>query len=320
LQMDDGRRDAALRNLSEAAHICDTMRGEKTVCTQAHYNTGLLLAKRGDLEGAEQHYRAALRFNASYPQAHLGLGQALAARGDLGGAAAAYDEALHLDPTLAAAHNNLAVVLESAGRSDEALGHYSEGVRLEPHNARSRCNLAAALAGAGRLPEALEQYRIAVRLEPQLAEARLGLAAIDAQSGHLREAVAAIEGLLQDHPDSAAAETMLAWMLATTDDAELRDGAHAVALAEAAVQRTGQHDADALNSLAAAYAEVGRFPEAVTAGEQALALARATGRTELVAALDARLARYRSGQRVREPARTDNRQADKTHQATDHSE
>jgi hypothetical protein len=69
-----------------------------------------------------------------------------------------------------------------------------------------------------------------------------------------------------------------------------------------AARRSGQRDADGLNSLAAASAEAGRFPDAVDTAERALDLARATGRTRLVTASAERLARHRAGLPVREPA------------------
>ena len=299
LEMDDGQRDKALHNLSEAARICDTSRGETTICTQAHYNTGLLLAKRGDLNGAQEHYRAALRFDPRYAKANLGLGLIDAARGDLAAAAAAYREALHQDPTLASAHNNLAIVLENLGHTDEAIVEYTEGVRLEPQDAATRCNLGAALASAGRLPEAIEQFRGAVQLKPQLAEARFGLASAYAQAGDAQAAIAGLDELLSAHPGETAIEATLAWVLATADDPRLRNAARAVQLAEAAASRTDLQDPDVLNSLAAAYAEAGRFDEAVRTAEAAEARARTNHRVPLADALAERLVSYRAGRPVR---------------------
>jgi 2-methylcitrate dehydratase PrpD len=65
----------------------------------------------------------------------------------------------------------------------------------------------------------------------------------------------------------------LAWCLATCPDADLRDGAEAVRLAEAACSATEQKVAELLDTLAAAYAEAGRFEDAVKAARQAIKLA-----------------------------------------------
>ena len=101
------------------------------------------------------------------------------------------------------------------------------------------------------------------------------MASAYAQAGRAREAVAELDALLRARPDSPALEVALAWLLATADDAQVRDGARALQLAEDADRRTNHDDPDVLNALAAAYAETGRFSEAVDTAERALAAARA---------------------------------------------
>jgi tetratricopeptide (TPR) repeat protein len=61
-----------------------------------------------------------------------------------------------------------------------------------------------------------------------------------------------------------------------------RDGAQAVALAERAVRLTGGRQPAVLDALAAAYAEAGRFSEAVDIAGQALQLARSQANPRLV--------------------------------------
>ena len=172
-------------------------------------------------------------------------------------------------------------------------------MQLEPQNAESRCNWAAALAKSGRVAEAIEQFRVALQLKPQLAEAHFGLASAYAQAGRAREAVAELDALLHAQPDSPAIEVSLAWLLATADDAQVRDGGRALQLAEDADRRTDHDDPDALNALAAAYAETSRFSEAADTAERALAVARETNQAALLAVLPARLAQYRAGQPLR---------------------
>ena len=71
-------------------------------------------------------------------------------------------------------------------------------------------------------------------------------------------------------PGSTLVANDLAWLLATHPDAQVRDGAAAVAVAEetqraSAAERAGKEDAGLLDTLAAAYAEAGRYAEAVAA-------------------------------------------------------
>jgi tetratricopeptide (TPR) repeat protein len=178
--------------------------------------------------------------------------------------------------------------------------HYTDAIRLSPQHPEPHWNLAVVLQDAGRLPEAIQQFRIALEINPRMADMRYHLATAYAQTGQTRAAEAELDQVLRQRPDWNVAAATLAWLLATADEAQLRDGARAVQLAEAAAQRTQEHDANVLNSLAAAYAEAGRYTQATDTATQAIEVASSSGQTALRDALAARLVLYRAGQPVRE--------------------
>jgi Flp pilus assembly protein TadD len=93
----------------------------------------------------------------------------------------------------------------------------------------------------------------------------------------------------------------MSWIQATASDAGIRDGARALALAERAVTLTRRQDPDALDSLAAALAELGEFEKAAATAREAIGVAIARGNRNLSSALEQRLALYARGQRYREP-------------------
>jgi Flp pilus assembly protein TadD len=177
------RFDEAWAHFSEVLAIAARLGPEEPYYSDTRANLGLILVRRGDLEGAKQQYEAAVSANPAHGRAYTRLGMIQAAQGDRRGALARYREAVRVEPELAAAHTNLAIVLEDLGQLDDAISEYAESARLEPRSATSRYNWAAALAKAGRAPEAIEQFRMAVQLNPQFAEARAGLAAALAQAG-----------------------------------------------------------------------------------------------------------------------------------------
>jgi hypothetical protein len=88
--------------------------------------------------------------------------------------------------------------------------------------------------------------------------------------------------------------------LATSPIAHLRDGTNAVKLAESANRLTDGRDAVVVTTLAAAYAEVGRFAEAIQTAERALQLANQFGNTALVEGIRGHIASYCSGQPIRD--------------------
>ncbi len=124
------------------------------------------------------------------------------------------------------------------------------------------------------------------------------------QSGRTREAVAQYREALRLNPNLAGALNNLAWMLATSSKAEFRDGTQAVQLAERACELTHYGEPLFLGTLAAAYAEAGRFPEAVTTAEKAEQLATSAGLTAVAAKNRQRLEFYRAAKPYHEPAPT----------------
>ena len=94
----------------------------------------------------------------------------------------------------------------------------------------------------------------------------------------------------------------VAWVMATTSNPKFLNGAKAVELAKLANQMTNYQQPDALDTLAAAYAEAGNFPEAISTGQWAAELARASGRTDLAREIQQRLALYQQGRPFRDEA------------------
>ena len=99
---------------------------------------------------------------------------------------------------------------------------------------------------------------------------------------------------MQINPESAEIRNSLAWLLATDADAALRNGPKAVALAEQAVRLSGEKNPLMFYTLAAAYAETGRFADAVTVAQRSLELANEKGDTGLAAAVQKRMPLFQS--------------------------
>ena len=99
---------------------------------------------------------------------------------------------------------------------------------------------------------------------------------------------------------SFVALLVMAWVLATWPDALTRDGNKAVAAAERANTLTNGKSPIVSATLAAAYAEAGRFADAITNAQRALKLAAEEGNTARADSIGAQLAVYRSGAAFRD--------------------
>jgi tetratricopeptide (TPR) repeat protein len=124
--------------------------------------------------------------------------------------------------------------------------------------------------------------------------ARLELAAIAEQQRQPAKAISQYRAVLNLTPDSDRALDKLAWILATTSDAQLRNGKEAVGLAGRANDLTKHNSSEVLTTLAAAYAEQGLFAQAVAASREASELARKNNQPEILSRNEALLQLYQA--------------------------
>ena len=135
---------------------------------------------------------------------------------------------------------------------------------------QARSNLGSALLKTGQTDEAIAHYLKSLEIDPRQAGIENNLAGAFFQKQKPGEAIAHYEKAIELSPRDVRALKNLAWVLATCPEASLRNGARGVALAERANQLSDGGDALVLVTLSAAYAEAGRFPEAIATAEKAL--------------------------------------------------
>jgi Tfp pilus assembly protein PilF len=231
--------------------------------------------------------------------AHNNLAFALQQRGKIDEAAAHCRQALEINPDYAEAHNNLGAALADLGRSDEAIQHYRKAVDLKPDYAGAHANFGIALTRGGRFDEAMTQYRKALEIDPGDAKVHCNLGVLLADRGRFDEALAHYRQALEINPGVAEPHNNLAWLLATCP-AALRNGAAAIEHAQRANQLCGGSRADVLDTLAVAYAEAGRFSEALATARQALESATQQPGQPLADELRSRIKLYQAGKPYRQ--------------------
>jgi tetratricopeptide (TPR) repeat protein/Tol biopolymer transport system component len=257
------------------------------------FDQALELDKKGQYEGAIALWNQLLATDPDDARMLTNRGAVLAKSGRLDEAIRNYERALELNPQLVPAQTNLARALMALGRLDDAIPRLRAVLELHPESADLHNTLGRALAMKRQFEDAAAEFAKAVEIKPDFVEARhyLGMS-LYYSPGKVREALAQWRETLRVDPNCVPALDALAHALATAPAASDRDGAEAVKLAERAVELSGGRDPAVLDTLGAAYAEAGKFPEAVAAAARALELAARQNRAELVEDLKARIRLY----------------------------
>jgi len=241
----------------------------------AHNSLGDLFLRRGELDSAISHFEIALEIRSRNAAAHYDFGGALI-------------------------ENKLGSALARKGRLSEAIGHYEKAVKLRPDYGDPYFNLGSALFQQGRTDEAIAQWQKALATQPNDAGFHTALGTAFLKKGLQKDAIAEYEHAMRIFPRDFVARNNLAWLLATSSDASIRDGKRAIEVAEQTVQLSSGKDANYLRTLAAVYSEVGRFSEAIAVAQQAAALATMQGKTDVANRLKKDLVLYQEQVPLRE--------------------
>jgi len=293
LLMAKGNMEQAISHYEEAVRILPQF-------AEARYNLALALAEQGFPHEAIAQYRETLRHSPEYADAYNNLGAMLDHQGNQEEAIEHFRRAVRIDPYHDDAHYNLGVVLAKRNKQEEAIAQYQETLRIKPEYADAHHNLGLLLTRGGNEDEAIPHFRRAVRLDFERPAFHISLAVALANRGDLKEAMGHYGEAIRLNSADPRPYNNLAWTLATHPNPELREGRKAVELAEQACNLLGYKDPDFLDTLAAAYAEAGRFSEAISTSKEAISLAESTGLKELALDYEKRLQRYKHRRAYRE--------------------
>jgi tetratricopeptide (TPR) repeat protein len=308
LRAADGDLDGAMKLYREALR-------DKPNYSKGHFFLAHGLEQQGKVDAAKSEYALALRLNPTFEQAHIFLGLLLAREKKYDQAAAQYEAVLKTNPRSATAHNDLARLLQTEGRLDESVRHYLAALQFDSSLAQAHNNLGVLYLQKGQLADGVAQLREALRLNPGNVETEYNLALglneqqqwkeaseilrriapaqptnantqyqyglALARLGKTRAAMSQYAHALLLTPHFPEALNALAWIAATDPRPELRNGPQAVELAGRACGLTGWRQPAMLLTLAAAYAETGRFSEALAAAEKGRDMAKSAGNDKI---------------------------------------
>lgn len=237
-------------------------------------NRGLTHSQIGRNEEAIQEFSEAIRHDANYAEAYRNRGMSRARIGQYALAAEDFDQVVKIGPhtmegyanredALVETYTNRGLAYKLSGQQSLAIMDFNEAIRLKP-GARvyaARCDMHRELRN---YDHAVQDCSQSIRLDPKYSPA------------HNR----------------------LAWILSTAGDAQYRDGKKAIEHALMACELTQWNNVATVDTLAAVYAELGQYAEAIKWQEKALAIGGWSENRRIAA--QERLNLYRQGKPYRE--------------------
>jgi tetratricopeptide (TPR) repeat protein len=272
--------------------VLDAIRGMR-VGGRVYTLEGKTAFQAGRYDDAARLFNKAVDADPSDASALINLGTALGQLGDLNAAIERFQSALKIDPAEATALFNLGVLSGQTGDHAAAVEYLSAYLDGQPDDVEARRELAKALSRLSRFPAAEEQFRMLLRATPADEDSLMALANDLAQQNRYEEIVALLQSSLEKFPGNVRTMHALARVLAAAPDRAVRDGARALTLAQTAFKLQGSvaHG----QTVAQAFAELGRCEKAAELQSKLVAAADRASETAMASELRSQLAKYQSG-------------------------
>ncbi len=245
----------------------------------AFANRGNAFAGKGEYDKAIADFTEAIRLNPADSHALNNRGYAYDARGEYDRAIVDYNQALKINPKDSDAFYNRGNAYRTKGNFEQAVVDYSESLRLHPNFALAYNSRGTAYHELKDYKRAIADFSAAIRINPQLVRAYENRGLSLEKTGDYEKAQSDYLEAIKLNPKSANAPNNLAWLWATCTKGKFRDGNKAVTYALRACELSGWKDPFFLGTLAAAYAEAGKFTEAIKWQARALDFADVYGKS-----------------------------------------
>jgi tetratricopeptide (TPR) repeat protein len=266
---------------------------------EIHFKKGNEYLKKGEYDLAIDQYTKAIELNPGRIDAYNNRAIVyFQGKGWYDQAISDFSKVLEIDPDNAYTYGNRGNVYRKRGDYDKAVSDYIKAIELNPKFALAHCGLGDVYLEKGLLDEAVAQYSKAIALRPTYARALYNRGLTYQRKKAYTLAIHDYRRTVEVNPNNASAYNNQAWILATSPHESDRQGVKAVELARRAVEISSE--ADHLDTLSAAYAEAGRFEDAIRTQEDAIKKLGEEGTEGEAAEYKERLASYKAHKPWRE--------------------
>jgi tetratricopeptide (TPR) repeat protein len=182
------------------------------------------------------------------------------------------ERALKIRPGMVEAVALRSLILAAQDKLDAAIQDVESLIAQDPDNTGWQLQLATYVNANNQPRKAIKLFNAVLEEDPENLMARRGRADAFLSTGEHDKALADYDAVVESQSDDSSVLNNLAWLLATSPEESIRDGKRALEYAEKACKLTNYEQAHILSTLAAAYAELGDFDNALKWSEKAVEL------------------------------------------------
>lgn len=292
-QAEAGDLAAAERALRHAARIAP-------LAYDANNNLAAVLLAMARPDEALVFLQRALKARPGSSDIYFNMGNVKLRQGEYAASLGYFEKCLAINPHHAQAHNNAALSLKNMAEVEAAIVAFEKAIAVDPDYIDAHLNLANLHYGRETYARALAHYRIAAAARPDDNQLTFLIGNAFVADGDAGQGLRVLREALAREPEAVYILDRMARLLATHDDEGVRNGAEALTLAKKAARLSGFENPRMLDTLAAAYAEVGEFEKAQRFAAEAARLARAAEADELCSQIEVHLTGYAQSTPLRE--------------------
>ncbi len=229
---------------------------------------------------------------------HTHLASKWNAKGDYDKAIKHTSEAIALydnNPTL---WQNRGIAWQKKGNSAMAMADFNHALEITSNRSPIYTCIGTFYYQQGNMDLALKYYNLALGCNPTNVTCLVNRSQVWAARKEYDRIAVDLERALKLAPGQTMVAANLAWLLSTCTDASYRNGERALRLIQKVVQK--RRNGPNLDTLAAAYAELGNFKEAMRVQKTAIDLIKGKGQDELLRQFEQRLEFYKNEKPWRE--------------------
>ncbi len=260
-------------------------------CDDYYINRGHSKLADGEFDRAKEYFERELKLNKDNVKAYFGLGRVAMAKNEFSVAVKHFTKVIELKNDIAGAYFNRSISWRKIGNIENAMMDVNKGITIDSSNPHAYALRGDIYFDKKEYNLAIADYDKALTIDQKNEWLYLKRANYWYVNGNFKNSILDLEKASKLNPSNITVLNDFAWLLATCSDKAYRNGEKSVQLAEKAVKAS--RSTETLDTLAAAYAESGRFDEAVMIQEESIDIQKKAGSNVFLSDSVERLKSYR---------------------------